>query len=363
MSQVNIRSLTKYYSGFKAVDNINLEIESGELLTLLGPSGCGKTTILRCIAGLEAIDEGEISIGGSVVSSSHKLVPPERRNIGMIFQSYAIWPHLSVFENVAYGLRLRNLSNDDISRKVERALEFVGLEGLGIRNATQLSGGQQQRVAIARSIVTEPDVLLFDEPLSNVDAKLRNQMRSELRKLQKRLGITSIYVTHDQSEALAISDRIVLINRGKAVQEGAPSTIYDCPNSSFSATFIGTTNLITAKIFEKSNDVMNSVLTATGLMVDLILPQWTSDVDELLLSIRPENIKLYPTRPPEIVNVWSGRIINQVYMGSWTDVEVDINGLLVKAQVTSSETRKMSLCNGENVFCHIDPQDVVTLKN
>lgn len=225
-----------------AVHNLNLTIKPGEFVALLGPSGCGKTTTLRCIAGLEQPDQGEITVNDKVVFSDKQRInlPPEKRDLSMVFQSYAIWPHMTVFENVAYGLRFKkNLSAAEIREKTEAALELVGLKHLISRYATDLSGGQQQRVAVARSIVLEPAVMLFDEPLSNLDAKLREYMRFELRNLQQQLKTTSIYVTHDQEEAMAIADRIVLMNEGEIVQSGSPEELYWRPNSEFAATFIG----------------------------------------------------------------------------------------------------------------------------
>src|SRR5438270_3576619 len=240
-----------------AVDGISLGIETGKLVTLLGPSGCGKTTTLRCLAGLERPEAGRIVIGNETVFDSAKriFVSPSDRGIGMVFQSYAIWPHMTVFENVAFPLRVareRKYSGAEIKDKVARALEMVRMSGYETRPATQLSGGQQQRLAFARGLVREPKILLLDEPLSNLDAKLREQMRVELKRLQKRLGITTVYVTHDQSEALALSDEIAVFSAGRIIQRGTPQDIYRKPMSQFVADFIGSANFLPGTVSESN---------------------------------------------------------------------------------------------------------------
>ena len=231
--------------------DFSLSVGRGEFVTLLGPSGCGKTTTLRCVAGLERPDAGEIRIGDEVVASAGRgiYLYPEHRNIGMVFQSYAVWPHMTVFENVAYGLRVRRIAAAEIRERTTRALELVGLDHLAERYATKLSGGQRQRVALARAIVYEPRVVLFDEPLSNLDAKLREQMRIELVRLQQEVGITSIYVTHDQAEALVMSDRVVVMDKGVIQQIDDPQTIYARPANTFVANFIGVANLMEGVVY------------------------------------------------------------------------------------------------------------------
>jgi iron(III) transport system ATP-binding protein len=245
---VVVEGLTKRYGSVTAVDRLDLTVAQGEFVVLLGPSGCGKTTTLRCIAGLEEVSDGRISMGGEVVSSAQHAVPPERRSIGMVFQSYAVWPHMTVEQNVAFGLRLKKLPGDEVRRRVAAVLELVGLGALGERGVSQLSGGQQQRVALARAIVLEPKVLLFDEPLSNLDAKLRERMRFELRSLQQRLGITSVYVTHDQQEAMVIGDHIIVMDGGRIAQQGTPHELYETPASRFLADFIGDANLVDGEL-------------------------------------------------------------------------------------------------------------------
>ncbi|MDR0389368.1 MAG: ABC transporter ATP-binding protein, partial [Spirochaetaceae bacterium] len=245
-SSVRLRDITKIFptpegkGETTAVNHIDLDIADGELVTLLGPSGCGKTTTLRMISGFEYPTAGQILIGGKDVAK----VPPNKRGISMVFQSYALFPHMSIWENIAYGLRVQHLSRDEVTARTGRVVELMQLKGMEKRFPSQLSGGQQQRVALARAIVIEPMVLLFDEPLSNLDAKLRVHMRDELRSLQKRLGITSLYVTHDQSEAMAISDRVVIMKDGDLMQIGTPKDIYEYPANKFVANFIGTANFI-----------------------------------------------------------------------------------------------------------------------
>ncbi len=246
MAGVRIVGLVKRFGSVVAVDHVDLEVRPGEFLTILGPSGCGKTTTLRCIAGLEEPDEGEIYIGDELVSAPAKgvHVPPERRGVGMVFQNYALWPHMTVYDNIAYPLKLRRLSRDEIRRRVRRVLELVRLEGMENRYPHQLSGGQQQRVALARALVMEPRVLLLDEPLSNLDARLREEMRFEIREIQRKLGITVVYVTHDQAEAMAMSDRIAVMNRGRIIQVGPPHEVYRRPANAFVASFLGHANFI-----------------------------------------------------------------------------------------------------------------------
>jgi len=250
-AELRVEQLRKQFTtGRPAVDGVSFHVPAGEIVVLLGPSGCGKTTTLRCVAGLEHATGGRISIGGRVVSAPADgvMVPPRLRNIGMVFQSYAVWPHMTVFDNVAYGLRVRKQGVAELKANVERALDLVQMRHLADRGASKLSGGQQQRVALARAIAFSPTVVLFDEPLSNLDAKLRAEMRVELRELQRRLGITSVYVTHDQEEALAISDRVIVMNVGVIEQIGTPEEIYNKPRSRFVADFVGSANLIKGKL-------------------------------------------------------------------------------------------------------------------
>src|SRR5438105_13250446 len=260
--ELEIRGLVKRYSPQVTVGPISFDVRPGEFFSLLGPSGCGKTTTLRCIAGFESLSEGSIRLAGARLDDK----PPHRRDVGLVFQNYALFPHLSVFDNVAFGLRLRRVAKPEMKTRVDRALQLVELAGLGQRFPAQLSGGQQQRVAIARSLVLEPQILMFDEPLSNLDLKLRIQMRDELRSLQRRLGKTAIYVTHDQTEALALSDRIAVLSHGHIEQIGTPAEIYEQPATAFVAEFIGSSNLFPARIVERGNGTV-MVETATGLLL------------------------------------------------------------------------------------------------
>jgi ABC-type Fe3+/spermidine/putrescine transport system ATPase subunit len=257
---LRLEDVTKLFGTARAVDGSTLEIKRGETFTLLGPSGCGKTTTLRMVGGLERPDAGRIVYQDQVVADPARnvFVPPHRRNMGMVFQSYAIWPHMTVAKNVAYPLRLRGIPVEQQRERVERILALVGLDGLGERPATMLSGGQQQRVALARALVYEPDLLLLDEPFSNLDAKLRNQMRIEVRLLQRRLGITVLFVTHDQIEALTLSDRIAVMNAGRIEQIGTPAELYDRPASPFVRDFLGQTVTIAGQVVRPEQVVVDA---------------------------------------------------------------------------------------------------------
>jgi iron(III) transport system ATP-binding protein len=313
----------------RAVDGVSLSIPAGRLLTLLGPSGCGKTTTLRCIAGLERPDSGRIVIGDQVVFDSARriFVPPSDRGIGMVFQSYAIWPHMSVFENVAFPLRVarnRRYIAAEIRDKVARALEMVRLGGFERRSATQLSGGQQQRLALARGLVHEPRILLLDEPLSNLDAKLREQMRFELKHLQRTLRITTVYVTHDQSEALALSDEVAVFNAGRIAQRGAPQDIYSHPGSRFVADFIGSANFFPGTVTrEPDGDGMAEVATAHGTFRCRFAGKVGSGA-QVVVTARPEDLMLYLTPPPDGMNALAGTVAGRVFLGDVIDYIVSI---------------------------------------
>src|SRR6185503_2941133 len=252
MAFIDIADIDKRFGGFQALSRITLAIAEREFITFLGPSGCGKTTMLRTLAGFLTPDNGSIRVAGRLLSSPQAVVPPEQRRMGMVFQNYAIWPHMSVFENVAFGLRIDKMERAKIEERVARVLAAVGLEGLERRNPGQLSGGQQQRVALARSLVVEPAILLLDEPLSNLDAKLRERMRTELKTLQRRSGITFIYVTHDQAEAMALSDRIVVFSQGAVQQVGTPRDVFERPANLFVADFMGLVNKVPGTLIERS---------------------------------------------------------------------------------------------------------------
>ncbi|HEY7296395.1 MAG TPA: ABC transporter ATP-binding protein [Xanthobacteraceae bacterium] len=320
-----------------AVDGVSLAIETGNLVTLLGPSGCGKTTTLRCLAGLERPEAGKIVIGDKIVFDAAKgvFVPPSDRGIGMVFQSYAIWPHMTVFENVAFPLRVardRRYSAAEIKDRVRQALETVRMGGFEARPATQLSGGQQQRLAFARGLVREPQILLLDEPLSNLDAKLREQMRVELKRLQTRLGITTVYVTHDQAEALALSDEIAVFSAGRIVQRGTPQEIYRQPKSQFVADFIGSANFLPGTVREGTDaEGSAAVETPYGLFrCSFARPVATGE--SVLVSARPEDLALSGEPPPNGVNVLAGKIAHRVFLGEVVDYLVDTGGTEIRVR-------------------------------
>ena len=299
----------------KAVDNVSLDIYEGEFLTLLGPSGCGKTTTLRLIAGFEFPTQGRILLDGSDIAN----LPPNKRPMAMVFQSYALFPHLNVFENVAYGLRLRKQPEKVIRDSVEIVLHMMNLAGLEKRTPNQLSGGQQQRVALARAIVTKPRVLLFDEPLSNLDAKLRAQMRIELRHLQQRMGITSIYVTHDQAEAMSLSDRIVVMNKGHIEQLGTPFEIYRQPASLFVADFIGRANFIETKVFSKEKG--KACVSVFGQEIEVLSHPDIQIGHPAYLMVRPEGVHCSAAKDGKA----NGRIKTSLYLGSTVETEIEVD--------------------------------------
>jgi iron(III) transport system ATP-binding protein len=282
---VRLQSVTKRFGAVAAVDDIDLVIEPGTLVTLLGPSGCGKTTTLRMIAGLEMPTSGRVLIGNKDVT----LLPPNERDVSMVFQSYALFPHMTVMENVSYGLSQSNLAREAQRAKALEGLALVGLTGFDDRLPSELSGGQQQRVAVARALVLEPQVLLFDEPLSNLDAKLRRRMREDIREIQLKLGLTSVYVTHDQEEALAVSDKIVVMNKGRIAQAGTPADLYERPADAFVADFIGSANLVPGEIVARDNK--GRVTVSLG-KAKLVLPGNGISSDKVFLVIRPSGVLL-----------------------------------------------------------------------
>ncbi|MBV9736124.1 MAG: ABC transporter ATP-binding protein [Acidisphaera sp.] len=316
--RIEVEGLGVRYAEVAAVEGVGFAVARGELVTLLGPSGCGKTTTLRAIAGLEQPSAGNIRLAGRTVYSAaeRRNVPAERRGVSMVFQSYAIWPHMTVFENVAYGLRVRRLAKAEIERSVGRALDLVQMQALAGRPASRLSGGQQQRVAVARAIAFEPEVLLFDEPLSNLDARLRAAMRLELRELQRRLGITALYVTHDQEEALAISDRVIVMNAGRIEQEGTPEEIYARPCSRFVADFVGAANLIPGRVRD-----IGHFEAAGGLLLPLPSSRPPRG-DETTLALRTAYITLLAdaTQAPDTAR---GVIHRRMFHGDFIQYVVD----------------------------------------
>jgi len=332
MSQIEIEHLTKSYAGadaeHAAVHDLGLSIAAGEFVTLLGPSGCGKTTTLRLIAGYLAPDAGRIVVGGRLLSSPQVLVPPEARGMGMVFQNYAVWPHKTVFENVVFGLRIRRVDAAEARARVARMLDLVHLSGFEQRYPSELSGGQQQRVALARSLVVEPSILLLDEPLSNLDAKLRERMRSELKQLQRRTGITFLYVTHDQAEALALSDRIAVMHLGRLQQYGTPREVYRHPANRVVADFMGLVNLLSARIGAGGNGGL--IVEVGPLRLAMTLPPELRAGDAVDVAIRPEAIRLEPSAAdgPGI----RGRVEEHNYLGNLTEYVVAVGDLRLRVQ-------------------------------
>jgi ABC-type Fe3+/spermidine/putrescine transport system ATPase subunit len=354
---VELDHLSKNFGAETVVNDVNLAVKEGEFVTLLGPSGCGKTTTLRCIAGLERPDGGEIKIGGDTVAAPERgiYLNPEDRNIGMVFQSYAVWPHMTVFDNAAYGLRVRRAGAEVIKQRTGKALELVGLSHLADRYATKLSGGQRQRVALARAIVYEPRVILFDEPLSNLDAKLREQMRVELVRLQKEVGITSIYVTHDQSEALVMSDRVVVINNGLIQQIGDPQTIYARPANTFVANFIGVANLMQGVVLGRTGDNCDvEIALGEGHAPLHLRAAGGKDANagqKVTLSLRPEDIDIHFEEPADSGNLFEGEVTETVYLGSLLECRVKVGRYEVGIQIDHYE----QIAPGQKVFLSFSP--------
>ncbi len=359
MAFIEIRNLFKKFNQVIAVNNINLDIQKGEILTLLGPSGCGKTTTLRCIAGLEKPDAGDVIIDGKPMFSQG-FIPPAKREIGMVFQNYAVWPHMRVFDNIAYGLKLQKLPTATIKEKVAEILASVDLAGLGDRYPGQLSGGQQQRVALARALIRNPKVLLLDEPLSNLDAKLREKMRFEIKSLVRRMHITTVYVTHDQAEAMVISDRIAVMDKGNIVQVGSPEEIYKRPASRFVADFIGTTNFIPGEVAEILPD-RGLVYMRTEFKQKLLCRVLDSAMatlqQKVQASIRPEDIEVFLEAPRAKENIFKGTIMHRAYLGNFLYLFINVDSTLIRAQASYNVTSK----EGEEVFLFLNPEKCLIL--
>ena len=328
----------------RAIDKVSLEVEAGEMLVLLGPSGCGKTTLLRCFAGVEHPNSGEIRIGEKVMSSTGAgqrivFVPPEKRRLSMIFQSYALWPHMTAFANVAYPLRVRGKSSrDQVDERVRASLKLVGIPELAKQHPTAMSGGQQQRVALARAIVGGDELVLFDEPLSNVDAKVREELRFEIMEMHSRLGFTGIYVTHDQHEAMAIATRIAVMQEGKVAQLGTPREVYERPESRYVATFVGTTNELAGKIVERAQDrlVVDSQIGKVTAGSVAVQQAEVSVGDEVTIVSRPENwniVGVGEDAATEGENLWAGTVNHIQFAGSYRDVSVAIGDTMVNVWI------------------------------
>jgi iron(III) transport system ATP-binding protein len=358
VAEIEIRDLTMKYGSTVAVDDLNLDIRSGEMLVLLGPSGCGKTSTMRSIVGLETPSAGSIRVGGKTVfdSSSGINVPPNKRGIGMVFQSYAIWPHKTVFQNVAFPLRMQGLGRAETKQRVDEMLETVGLKGMGPRGASLLSGGQMQRVALARSLVMRPRVLLLDEPLSNLDAKLRDRLRFELKELQQEVGVTSVYVTHDQSEALALADRVAVMKHGVIMQLGGPMELYDRPATSFVADFLGVTNLFRGTL-QPTGDGRQRV-RLNDVEMEVVADAERPAVSEVSLCIRPDAVQVEPldTERPPAENTWRGVVESSSFLGTHVRYLVQTDRGIALDIVKFARSRIFS--RGDPVEVHVESADV-----
>lgn len=360
---IELRNVTKHYGSVAAVDDLSLQIAPGEFLTLLGPSGSGKTTLLRLIGGLDMPTSGTVWLDGEEVTH----LPPYRRPVNQVFQSYALFPHLTVAENVSFGLRMQRVEESAAAARVRAALALVSLDGLDARRPHQLSGGQKQRVALARALVCRPKVLLLDEPLSALDAKLRHAMQLELKRLQRQLGITFVFVTHDQAEALLLSDRIALISRGRIEQLGSAHEIYHRPASRFAADFVGQANLLEARLGRR-DDAWAFVAVAGGLELVLPAADWPEGATTALIAIRPEKVhvsksKSRPEGPAGTTNIFEARIVEEVFQGA-TDhlVLVTASGTRLDAIVANESALGEIFHAGELVCCGLHADDLVVVR-
>ena len=359
MAFIEIQKLFKRFKNVVAINHIQLEVKKGEMLTLLGPSGCGKTTTLRCIAGLEKPDEGDIVIDGKPMLSQG-FVQPSKRGIGMVFQNYAVWPHMKVYNNIVYGLKIQKMSRQQINEKAQKVLELVGLSGLEDRYPAQLSGGQQQRVALARALVGNPKVLLLDEPLSNLDAKLREELRFEIKSLVRRMGITSVYVTHDQAEAMVISDRIVVMESGNVVQIGTAQEIYAKPANRFVADFIGTMNFMPGEIVEvlpDETEVYVRTEFSEKMLCTMPHSQAVRTGEKVYASIRPEDVEIFVESSQARENLFKGTIVHRAYLGNFLYFFVSVNDTMIRVQVAHHVPQE----EGQELHLYLNPQKCMIL--
>jgi iron(III) transport system ATP-binding protein len=339
-----------------AIHDLSFEVQPGQFYTLLGPSGCGKSTTLRCLAGLERPDAGEIKIGDRVVSSSNVFLPPNERPIGMVFQSYAIWPHMSVFNNVAFPLKQQKVPKAEREKLVLEALALVQMADLAQRPAPYLSGGQQQRVALARALVSKPQVLLLDEPLSNLDAKLREELRLEIKELLRRLSITTLYVTHDQAEALAMSDQVAVMFGGQMLQEANPKELYLRPKARFVAQFIGQVNFFEGQIMAGAANGVGVVRTAEGEL-SCALPAALASGAQALIAVRPESISVSLERQADGVNNLAGKVEKTVFLGDVVDCQIRVGAKLVHTKMPPTS----EIAEAQNVFLQFAPHACIVL--
>lgn len=348
-----LEDLTKRYNTVTAVNKLSLSVAKGEFVSLLGPSGCGKTTTLRMIAGFITPTEGEVYLAGKRITHQ----PPYRRGMGIVFQNYALFPHLNVAQNVAFGLEMRRLPKQEIAARVEEALAQVRLAGYGKRRIRELSGGQQQRVALARALVIQPSVLLLDEPLSNLDAKLREQMRQEIREIQQELGITTIFVTHDQVEALTMSDRIVVLNEGRVEQVGTPEEIYERPASRFVAEFIGRANFLTAEVSERLPDGSRLSVGGDGV---LVVPQELPVAQRVSLMVRPHRIRMSKNGAEKGLR---GRVRTVTYVGDLVQYAVEVGAETITVEQPTVAQGGERFSSGDTVTVEWEPQDLLIFQD
>jgi spermidine/putrescine transport system ATP-binding protein len=354
---IELRGVTKRFGGFTAVNDVSLTVKAGEFLTLLGPSGCGKTTLLRLLAGFEMPDEGVVLLDGEDVSH----VPPYRRSVNQVFQSYALFPHLTVRENVGFGLRMQQVPTAEAADRIVEALRMVSLVEQADKYPHQMSGGQRQRVALARAIVPRPKVLLLDEPLSALDAKLRHGMQLELKRLQRKLGMTFVFVTHDQEEALTMSDRIAVINKGRIEQLGNASEIYHRPRTAFTADFIGQANLLESSVVSR-NGTTARVRLETGLELVIARAELPDSASKALVSIRPEKIHISRV-PVSAENVFQARIAEEIFQGATDSLQlVTDQGTHLHALVANESATQEAFHEGDTVYCSLHLDDLVIVQ-
>ncbi len=347
---ITLKKISKFFGKTKVIEDLDISFQAGTLTTLLGPSGCGKTTLLRLVSGLEAPTSGEIWFGDEDVSK----LSATNRDVGMVFQSYALFPHMTVEKNVGFGLEVIKMAKDEIRENVRQSLQRVGLDGYQKRFPDELSGGQQQRVAVARALVLQPKVLLFDEPLSNIDSKLRRSMREDIRKLQQDTGITSIYVTHDQAEALAVSDEVVVMNNGKIEQQGPPRDLYQKPKSSFVANFIGESNVVTGTVMKSDSEEISIQLGEA----EITLPNCIEGIvsETIKLSLRPEMFKLLKERSSS--SDLSGTIIQASYMGPVVEYNIET---VVGVIFTTASASEEFFQRGQSVYLNLNPKELIII--
>ncbi len=358
VGQITLTSVTKQFGDTVAVDDVSLQIEGGEFFSLLGPSGCGKTTTLRVIGGFVYPTTGEVSINGEIMAE----MPPYRRPVNTVFQNYALFPHKTVAQNIAFGLQMKKIAKSEILDAVERSLDLIQLPGYGDRKPSELSGGERQRVALARALINEPTILLLDEPLSALDLKLRKQMQLELKALQRKVGITFVYVTHDQGEALALSDRLAVMNNGRILQVGTPSEIYDSPRNRFVADFIGISNFLEGMLISESEILLTTepplkIATAPNSAVPLNTP--------VTVAIRPERFDLRTTPLPDIPNFLPGVIQDESYLGTTLQytVQTDYPTPLIAHQQNTGTKDTHRFKRGDTIYLQWTPENAIVLKN